>query len=85
MSEKLAYRRFMDFLTTNKKLSAHQSSNRKLYSTETALLHVTGDFLMFIDKSEVSTLVLLNMSMAFDSIRQRYFASETTTNRYHFI
>ena len=69
MSEKLAHRQFVDYITTSKKLSEHQSGNRKLNSTETALLHVTDDFLMSIDKSEVSTLVLLDMSKAFDSIR----------------
>ena len=69
MSEKLAHRQFVDYITTSKKLSEHQSGNRKLHSTETALLHVTDDFLMSIDKSEVSALVLLDMSKAFDRIR----------------
>ena len=64
VSEKLAHHQFVDYITTNKKLSEHQSGNRKLHSTETA--HVTDDFLMSIDKSEVSALVLLDMSKAFD-------------------
>ena len=51
------------------KLSENQSGNGKCHSTETALLHVTDDFLMAIDKSEVSVVVLLDMSKAFDSIR----------------
>ena len=59
----------MDYITTNKKLSEHQSSNLKLNSTKTALLYVTDDFLMSIDKSKVSALVLLDMSKAFNSIR----------------
>ena len=69
VSEKLAHRQFVDYINTNKQLSEHQSGNRKLHSIETALLHVTDDFLMSIDKSEVSALVLLDMSKAFDSIR----------------
>ena len=76
MSERLAHRQFVDFVTTNKKLSNHQIGNRKGHSTETALLHVTDDFLLAIDdfllaidKSEVSVVVLLDMSKAFDSIR----------------
>ena len=69
MSEKLAHRQFVDYITTNKKLSEHQSGNCKLHSIETALLHATDDFPMSIDKSEVSALVLLDMSKAFDSIR----------------
>ena len=51
------------------KLSNHQSGNRKRHLTETALLHVTDDFLLAIDNSEVSVVVLLDMSKAFDSIR----------------
>lgn len=69
VSEKLAHRQFVDYITTNKKLSEHQSGNRKFHSTETALLHVTDDFLMSIDKSEVSAVVLLDMHKAFDSVR----------------
>ena len=51
------------------KLSENQSGNGKCHSTETALFHVTDDFLMAIDKSEVSDVVLLDMSKAFNSIR----------------
>ena len=69
VSERLAQRQFVDYITTNKKLSENQSGNRKCHSTETALLHVRDDFLMAIDKSEVSVVVLLDMSKAFDSIR----------------
>ena len=70
VSEKLAHCQFVDYITTSKRLSEHQSGNRKCHSTETALLHVTVDLLMSIAyKSEVSALVLLDMSKAFDSIR----------------
>ena len=68
VSERLAQRQFVDYITTNKKLSENQNGNRKCHSTETALLHVTDDFLMAIDKSEVFVVVLLNMSKAFASI-----------------
>ena len=69
VSERLAQRQFVDYITTNKKLSENQSGNRKCHSTETALLHVTDDFFMATDKSEVSVVVLLDMSKTFDSIR----------------
>ena len=46
-----------------------QSGNRKLYSTETALLCVTDDLLQTVDDKKISALVLLDMSKAFDSIR----------------
>ena len=37
VSERLAHRQFVDFITSNKKLSKNLSSNRKCHSTETAL------------------------------------------------
>ena len=58
----------MDFLTTNNKLSIHQSGNRKQHSTETALIYVTDELLKAIDEKTVSLLVLLDMSKAFDSL-----------------
>lgn len=69
VSEKQAHHQFVDYITTNKNLPKLQSGNRKFHSTETALLRVTDDFLTAIDKSEVSVLVLLDMSKAIDSIQ----------------
>ena len=62
VSERLAHCHFVDYVTTHKKLSKNQSGYRKRHSTESALLHVTDDFLMAIDKSEVSIVVLQDMS-----------------------
>lgn len=47
----------------------HQSENRKLHSTETALLYVKDQLLQAMDIKKVSIMVLLDMSKAFDSIR----------------
>ena len=69
MSERLAHRQFVDLLSANKKLAKTQSGNRKLHSTETALLCVTDDLLRAMDDKKVSVVVLLDMSKAFDSIR----------------
>ena len=69
MSERLVHRQFVDFLSANKKLVKTQSGNRKLHSTETALLCVTNDLLRALDDKKVSVIVLLDMSKAFDSIR----------------
>ncbi|XP_068732696.1 fibroblast growth factor receptor 2-like [Montipora capricornis] len=85
-------------MTTNEKLIAsnevllnevHQSGNRKLHSTETALLHVTDQLLQTMDSKKVSIMVLLDMSKAFDSIRhdlslsklQNLDFSQVTTSR----
>ena len=69
VSEGLAHRQFADFLSANKKLAKTQSGNRKLHSTETALLCVTDDLLRAMDDKKVSVIVLLDMSKAFDSVR----------------
>ena len=58
----------MEYLIRNNKLVVHQSGNRKLHSTETALLYVTDQLLQARDDKKVSIMVLLDMSKAFDSI-----------------
>ena len=67
--ERLAHGQFVEYLTTNCKLAKTQSGNRKFHSTETALLHVTDEWLKAMDDKKVSVVVLLDMSKAFDSIR----------------
>ena len=47
---------------------AYQSGNRKMHSTETALINVTDNILKAIDEKSASLLVLLDMSKAFDSL-----------------
>ena len=65
----MAHGQFVDYLTANKILAKTQNGNRKLFSTETALLCVIDDLLQAIDDKKISALVLLDMSKAFDSIR----------------
>ena len=66
--ERLAHRQFVEFLTTNDKLSLYQSGNRKMHLTETALINVSDNLLKAIDEKSASLLVLLDMSKAFDSL-----------------
>ena len=68
VSERLAHKQFVQFLTMHDKLSTYQSGNRKMYSTETALINVTDNILKAIDEKSASLLVLLDMSKAFDSL-----------------
>ena len=68
VSERLAYKQFVEFLTTHDKLSTYQSGNRKMHSTETALINVTDNILKAIDEKSASLLVLLDMSKEFDSL-----------------
>ena len=55
-------------LYQNDKLSLYQSGNRKMHSTETALINVSDNLLKAIDEKSASLLVLLDMSKAFDSL-----------------
>ena len=47
---------------------ALQSAYRKGHSTETALLKVTNDILMNMDRQHVTLLVMLDLSAAFDTV-----------------
>ena len=49
-------------------MDPYQSAYRKNHSTQTALLKLTEDVLDTIDDSEVTLLVLLDFSKAFDTI-----------------
>ena len=68
VSERLAHRQLVDHLSEKKKLAETQSGNRKLHSTETALLCATDGLLLAMDNKKVSVVVLLDMSKAFDNI-----------------
>ena len=52
----------------NAPLPSNQSSYRHHHSTETALLKVQNDILLKMDKQEVTLLILLDLSAAFDTI-----------------
>ena len=49
-------------------LPSNQSAYRKCHSTKTCLLKVQNDILLSMDKQEVTLLVLLDLSAAFDTI-----------------
>lgn len=67
-TEKAVVSQLFKQCTDNAPLPANQSSYRQFYSTETALLKVQNDILMNMDQQEVTLLVLLDLSAAFDTI-----------------
>ena len=68
ITERLVHGQLTEYLIRNKKLAVLQSGNRKLHSTETALLYVTDQLLQAMDSKKVSIMVLLDVPKAFDSI-----------------
>lgn len=66
--EKVIYSRLCDHLESFQSFSAFQSAYRKYYSTETALLRIHNDLLLAMNRQQVSALVLLDLSAAFDTI-----------------
>ena len=66
--EKAALQQLLIHCEKNAPLPKFQSGFRKYHSTETALLKVQNDILMSMDNKEVTLLVLLDLSAAFDTI-----------------
>lgn len=74
--EKIMFNQMYDFLNSNDILPAFQTGFRKSYSTSMALAQVTDDMLLATDKNEVSVLVLLDFSKAFDTINHKLICSK---------
>ena len=68
VAEKIALIQFNDFLTKKDKLIQHQGGNRKNHSTETLSLSVTDHIFRAIDRQQLTAMVLIDLSKAFDSI-----------------
>lgn len=66
--ERLVAKQLISYLNNNNLLPSLQSAYRPLHSTETALIKVTSDILMAIDRGELVTLALLDLSAAFDTV-----------------
>ena len=66
--EKAVLNQLLDHCHENAPFPTNQSSFRKFHSTETALLRVQSDILSSMDRQEVTLLVLLDLSAAFDTL-----------------
>ena len=66
--EKCALNQFMKYLESNRLLPSYQSAYRRGFSTETALLKLSSDILWKMEKQEVTALVALDLSAAFDTV-----------------
>ncbi len=68
VAEKVVTSQLVNHCNENAPLPVNQSAYRQLHSTETALLKVQNDILINMDNEEVTLLVMLDMSAAFDTI-----------------
>jgi hypothetical protein len=66
--ERVVVRRFNTHISDSHLLPVQQSAYRPFHSTETAVLSVHNDLAIAIDKGQVSLLVLLDLSAAFDTV-----------------
>jgi len=73
--EKVAVNQMESHLTENDLHEPLQSAYRANHSTETALLKVSNDILLELDKRKCVYLVLLDLSAAFDTIDHTVFLS----------
>ena len=67
-TEKAVVNQLFEHCGDNAPLPTNQSSYRQFHSTETALLKVHNDILLNMDQQELTLLVLLDLSAAFDTI-----------------
>ena len=66
--ERVAASRFKSHISTHNLLPVQQSAYRSFHSTETAILSVHNDLVRATDNGQVSSLVLLDLSAAFDTV-----------------
>ena len=66
--ERCVSKQLNSYLSSHALYETYQSAYRPLHSTETALLRVQNDILSSIDKKEITVLVLLDLSSAFDTV-----------------
>ena len=66
--ERVALNQFTEYATKRNCFSGHQSGNKKRHSTETLDILTSDLALEAMDRKQVTALVLLDFSKAFDSI-----------------
>ena len=75
--EKVATHRLNEYMSKNCLHEKYQSAYRKNYGTETALLKINNDILRSLDSKQGVILVMLDLSVAFDTIDNRILLDRT--------
>ena len=76
--ERVVLRRLANHLDVTNQHEPHQSAYRPLHSTETALVRVCNDILLSLDQPIAVSLVLLDLSAAFDTIDYKMLLDRLT-------
>ena len=71
ISERVALNQLTSYMNEKKCLSKHQSGNKKLHSCETLGVFMTDKVFKAMDSIELTVIVLLDFSKAFDNIDHR--------------
>ncbi|XP_071504088.1 uncharacterized protein [Diadema antillarum] len=66
--ERVAFSQLSEYLYDNMLLDSHQSAYRPNHSVETLLTNLADDVLQQMDRGNVTALILLDMSSAFDTV-----------------
>ena len=78
--ERVIYSRMCKHLESFPSLSCFQSAYRKFHSTETALLRIHNDLNLAMERSQVSALILLDLSAAFDTVDHTILLSRLSSS-----
>ena len=66
--EIIVFKQLYEYLNTNHLLTESQSGFRPMFSTETALLEMTNEWLWNIDSKHLNGVVFLDLKKAFDTM-----------------
>ena len=66
--EKVVASRIQSHLSSNSLSSSFQSAYRIFHSTETTLLKIHNDLILAMDRGEITSLILFDLSAAFDTV-----------------
>ena len=67
--EKAGLHQYIEYLESNNQLSSQNSAYKPAFSTETLLVKIHSDIMNSMDKQEVTMLILIDLSAAFDTVR----------------